>query len=153
MQHHFQLFLCVQFFQMQAADHFPQLSKTVQNYKQFKELFNILVNSFENIISQNSKFLLMKVWFVLKVGDNIHHHGFGFRLFCLCESSVDSLYSFSIYKGKNKNCSEYALSHNICMDLMEPLLDMGYTIICALLFVVRIFVVKVYKYYRNGTQE
>ena len=27
MQHHFQLFLCVQFFQMQAAVHFPQIEQ------------------------------------------------------------------------------------------------------------------------------
>ena len=36
------------------------------------------------------------------------------------------MYSFSIYEGKNKNYSEHSLSHDICVELMQPLLDMGY---------------------------
>ena len=40
---------------------FHRLRETVQNYKKFKQLFNILVISFKNIMSQNSRFLLMKV--------------------------------------------------------------------------------------------
>ena len=57
---------------------------------------------------------------------NKHHHRYGFKLFCLCESSTGYTNSFSIYKGKNKNCSEHGLSHDICVELMQPLLDMGY---------------------------
>ena len=54
MQHHFQLFLCVQFFQMQAAVHFPQIE---QDSSKLQTVQGIV----QHIISQNSKFLLMKV--------------------------------------------------------------------------------------------
>ena len=73
---------------------------------------------------------------------NKHHHRFGFKLFCLCESSTGYTYSFSIYQGKNKNCSEHGLSHDICIDLMEPLLTWVTTfilIIGTLLFLLQIF--------------
>ena len=57
-----QLFLhVIDFLNCRQLFIFHRLRETVQNYKKLKQLFNILVNSFKNIMSQNSRFLLMKV--------------------------------------------------------------------------------------------
>ena len=132
--HHFQLFLrVIDFFNSRRLFIFHRLRDAVQNYKKFKQLFNILVNRFKNIMSQNIRFLLMKslIGFegrgpAIQYMPSKHHHRFRSKLFCLCESSTGYTNSFSIYETKNKNCSEHGLSHDICVDLMEPLLDMGY---------------------------
>ena len=61
-RHHFQLFLgVIDFFNCRQLFIFHRLRETVQNYKKFRQLFNILVNSFKNTMSQNSRFLLIKV--------------------------------------------------------------------------------------------
>ena len=57
---------------------------------------------------------------------NKHHHRFGFKLFCLCESESGYTYNFSIYEGKQSSSSEYGISHDICIELMAPLLGQGY---------------------------
>ena len=57
---------------------------------------------------------------------NKHHHFFRFKLFCLCESESGYTYNFSIYEGKQSSSSEYGISHDICMELMAPLLGQGY---------------------------
>ena len=56
---------------------------------------------------------------------NKHHHRFGFKLFCLCESSTGYTVNFSIYERKSNTASEYGISH-VCIQLMGPLLGMGY---------------------------
>ena len=57
---------------------------------------------------------------------NKHHTHFGLKLFCLCESDTGYTVSFSIYDGKSDTTSEYGISHEVCIQLMEPLLGMGY---------------------------
>ena len=57
---------------------------------------------------------------------NKHHHCFGFKLFCLCESESGYTYNFSIYEGKQSSSSEYGISHDTCIELMVPLLGQGY---------------------------
>ena len=57
---------------------------------------------------------------------NKHHHHFGFKLFCLCESESGYTYNFSIYEGKQNSSSEYGISHDICIELMAPILGQGY---------------------------
>ena len=58
---------------------------------------------------------------------NKHHHRFGFKLFCLCESESGYTYNFSIYEGKQSSSSEYGISHHdICTELMTRLLGQGY---------------------------
>ena len=129
--HHFQLFLhLIDSFNCKRLFILHRLREVVQNYQRLKQLFDILVCSFKNM-SQNSRFRLMKIWLVLKVGDqqsNICQTSirFGFKLFCLYESSTGYTCSFSIYEGKNKNFTKHGLSHDICIDLMQPLLDMAY---------------------------
>ena len=56
---------------------------------------------------------------------NKHHHRFGFKLFCLCESSTGYTVNFSIYERKSNTASEYGISH-VCIQLMGALLGMGY---------------------------
>ena len=57
---------------------------------------------------------------------NKHHHRFRFKLFCLCESESGYTYNFSIYEGKQSSSSEYGIFHDICIELMAPLLGQGY---------------------------
>ena len=46
------------FFQLQTAVHFPRIEGDSSKLQKVKQLFNILVSSFKNIVSQNSRFLL-----------------------------------------------------------------------------------------------
>ena len=121
------------FFQLQTTVHFPQIEgdslklqkvqAIVQHFsKQFQEYYvpEQQVSIDESLIGFEGRGPAIQYM------PNKHHHRFGFKLFCLCESSTGYSYSFSIYKGKNKNCSEHGLSHDIYVDLMQPLLDMGY---------------------------
>ena len=57
---------------------------------------------------------------------NKHHHRFGFKLFSLCESDTGYTVNFSIYEGKSNTASEYGIFHDMCIQLMGPLLGMGY---------------------------
>ena len=57
---------------------------------------------------------------------NKHRHRFGFKLFCLCESESGYTYNFSFYEGKQSSSSKYGISHDICTELMAPLLGQGY---------------------------
>ena len=57
---------------------------------------------------------------------NKHHHRFGFKLFCLRESESGYTYNFSFYEGKQSSSSKYGTSHDICTELMAPLLGQGY---------------------------
>ena len=56
---------------------------------------------------------------------NKHHHHFGFKLFSSCESDTGYTVNFSIYERKSNTASEYGISH-VCIQLMGPLLGMGY---------------------------
>ena len=56
---------------------------------------------------------------------NKHHHRFSFKPFCLCESDTGYTVNFSIYEGKSNTASEYEISHDVCIQLMGPLLGMG----------------------------
>ena len=66
---------------------------------------------------------------------NKHHHRFGFKLFCLCESESGYTYNFSIYEGKQNSSSEYGISHDICIELMAPLLNQGYHLFTDILYI------------------
>ena len=155
--HHFQLFLhLIDSFNCKRLFILHRLREVVQNYQRLKQLFDILVCSFKNM-SQNSRFRLMKIWLVLKVGDqqsNICQTSirFGFKLFCLYESSTGYTCSFSIYEGKNKDFTKHGLSHDIWIDLMQPLLDMAYHLYTdTWLFLLQNFFIKEDKHHRNGT--
>ena len=68
-RHHFQLFLHkLVFSSYRQLSVFHRLKKTVQNYKRFKQLHNIVASNFKIFMSQNSRFLLTRVCLVLKVG-------------------------------------------------------------------------------------
>ena len=57
---------------------------------------------------------------------NKHHHRFGFKHFCLCECSTCYTVNFSIYERKNNTASQYGTSNDVCIQLVGPLLGMGY---------------------------
>ena len=57
---------------------------------------------------------------------NKHHYYFGFKLFCLCESGADYIVNFLIYEGKSSTAGECGISHDVCIQLMGPLLCIGY---------------------------
>lgn len=57
---------------------------------------------------------------------NKHHHRFGFKLFCLCESETGYIVNFTIYEEKGSHVSEHGISHDICTELVVPLYGMGY---------------------------
>ena len=50
------------------------------------------------------------------------HHCFSFKLFCLCESDTDYTVNFSIYEGKRNTANKHGISHDVCIQLMGPLL-------------------------------
>ena len=113
--HHFQLFFMRnRFFQLQAAVHFPQIDgdrsklqkvkAVVQHFsQQFQEHYvpEQQVSIDENLIGFEGRRP------TIQYIPNKHHHRFGLKLFCLCESSTGYTYSFS--EGKDKNCSEHGL--------------------------------------------
>ena len=57
---------------------------------------------------------------------NKHHHHFGFKLFSSCESDTGYTVNFSIYERKSNTASEYGTSNDVWIQLMGPLLGMGY---------------------------
>ena len=82
-------------------------------------------------MSQNSRFLLMKVWLVLKLGDlqsNICLTSITTNLDSSCSVYVKVQLAthivFPYTKGKIKIAVNMVCL--ICVDLMQPLLDMGY---------------------------
>ena len=126
---HFQLFLCViDSFNCRAV-HFPQiegLQKVQAIVQHFSQQFQEHYVPEQQISTDESLIGFEGTGPAIQYMPNKHHHRFGFKLFSLCESSTGYMYSFSIYERKNKNCSEHGLSHDICVDLMQPLLDTGY---------------------------
>ena len=121
------------FFQLQVAVHFPQIEGDSSKLQKVQAIVQHCSQQFqeyyvpEQQVSTDESLIGFEVRGpAIQYMSNKHHHRFGFKLFCLCESSTGYTFSFSIYEGKNKNFSEHGLSHDICVDLMEPLLDMGY---------------------------
>ena len=57
---------------------------------------------------------------------NKHHHLFGFKIFCLCESDTGYTWNFSMYSGSSKEDVRYGHSHDVCVELMSPLSGQGY---------------------------
>ena len=120
--HHFQLFLCaIESFSCRQLFIFHRLGETVQNYKKFKQLFNILVSSFKNIMSLNSRFLLMKVWLVLKVGDLQSN---------ICQTSITT--------DLDSSCSLYAkvqLTTCIVFPYTKAKIKIAVNIVCLMIYV------------------
>ena len=118
---------------MQAAVHFPQIEGDSSKLQKVQAIVQHFSQQFQEYYVPEQQVSIDEslIGFegrgpAIQYMPNKHHHRFGIKLFCLCESSTGYTYSFSIYESKNKNFSEHGLSHDICVDLMEPLLDMGY---------------------------
>ena len=127
------VFTCDRFFQLQAAVHFPQIEGDSSKLQKVQAIVQHFSQQFQEYYVPEQQVSIDEslIGFegrgpAIQYMPNKHHQRFGFKLLCLCGSSTGYMYSFYIYEGKNKNFSEHGLSHDICVDLMEPLLDMGY---------------------------
>ena len=58
--------------------------------------------------------------------EKISVHSKTFVKTCLCESDTGYTVNFSIYEEKSNTASEYGISHDVCIQLMGPLLGMGH---------------------------
>ena len=118
---------------MQTAVHFPQIQGDSSKLQKVQAIVQHFSQQFQEyyVLEQQVSIDESLIGFegrgpAIQCMPSKHHHRFGFKLFYLCENSTGYTYSFSIYEGINKNCSEHGLSHDICVELMQPLLDMGY---------------------------
>ena len=120
--HHFQLFLSViNFFNCRRLFIFHRLRDAVQDYKKFKQLFNILVNRFKNIMSQNIRFLLMKSLIGFEGGELQSN---------ICQSSITT--------DLDPSCSVYAkvqLATQIVVPYTKPKIKIAVNMVCLMIYV------------------
>ena len=110
---------------------FLRKMETLENWKRCRIYFSISVNSLEIIMCPKNVSIYESLIGYEGRGPKIqympnkHHHHFGLKFFCLCESESGCTYNFSIYEGKQNSSSEYGISQDICIELMAPLLGQG----------------------------
>ena len=121
------------FLMLHSMLHFPENErdtgklKKVQNLVQyFNEQFRNYYEPKKNVSTEESLIGYEGRGPGIQYMPNKHHHRFRFKLFCLCESESGYTYNFSIYEGKQSSSSEYGISHDICIELMAPLLGQEY---------------------------
>ena len=127
------VFIRERFFMMQSVLHFPQLPghnsklRKVQGIVQhFSQQFQTYYIQKQHVSIDESLIRYEGCAPAIQYLPNKHHHRFGFKLFCLCESEAGHIVNFTIYEGKGSHVSEHGISHDTCIELLGPLYGMSY---------------------------
>ena len=123
---------------MQEVVHFPQIEGDSPKLRKVEAIVQHFSQQFQEyyVPEQQVSIEASLIDFECRVGDlqpNICQTSITTDLDSSCHvyakfqlATCIDMACMALYEVTNKNCSEYGLSHDICVDLMQPLLDMGY---------------------------